>query len=429
MIWKANLEAAVAGNVLPAPFAHANPLSPRRLDRTSRTGAQVELASLSKPGVSAAVRILQISKQLRQHPSLGYAVAFLAIGFATLLQWVAQDQFAGAPFLTIYPAVILTTLIGGLGAGFLAAVLAGASQWGLFIPILHWVAALSYAFDATLCVMLIAFINRTFDVLLVNIDHEKQAKQHQYLLAKELHHRIQNLFTVIQAIIRFSLPGDEMIQESDIKQRLTDRLQSMAATNQAITDAMGDGVCLIDLINSEIHGFESQFEISGTAGLVLGPQMTQNFSLILHELLINALKYGALSVPQGRVSLRLDWTSWVLTFVWQERHGPPVLPPARAGFGSRILGAFAKSFCQNVDASYAPDGLRYTLQIHADPNRFMDFAPVATAAPDSALADMSISEPGATRSWFDQIAEFKHQMEMVLHDWELYQAGKDEVTK
>jgi len=73
--------------------------------------------------------------------------------------------------------------------------------------------------------------------------------------------------------------------------------------------------------------------------------MTQNLSLILHELLTNALKYGALSVPQGRVSLRLDWTSWVLTFVWQERSGPSVVPPDSAGFGSRILGSFAKSFC------------------------------------------------------------------------------------
>jgi two-component sensor histidine kinase len=54
-------------------------------------------------------------------------------------------------------------------------------------------------------------------ILLINIDREKQAKQHQYLLAKELHHRIQNLFTVIQAVIRFSLPGEGMVRESAVK--------------------------------------------------------------------------------------------------------------------------------------------------------------------------------------------------------------------
>lgn len=156
---------------------------------------------------------------------------------------------------------------------------------------------------------------------------------------------------MIQAVIRFSLPGEGMVRESAVKQRLMDRLQSMSATNRAITDSMGDGVRLNDLISSEIRGFESQFEISGNPRLVLGPQMTQNLSLILHELLTNALKYGALSVPHGRVNVRLDWTSWVLTFVWQERGGPSVLPPDGFGFGSRILGAFAKSFCQNVNIS------------------------------------------------------------------------------
>lgn len=379
-----------------------------------------------KPGVSAAIRILEVSKQLREQPVLGYATAFISVGVASGLQWLAQDQYAGSPFLTIYPAVIVTALVGGTGAGFLAAALAGLSQWGFFIPTFRWFAFLSYAVDATVCVMLIDFINRTLDILLVNIDREKQAKQHQYLLAKELHHRIQNLFTVIQAVIRFSLPGEGMVKESAVKQRLMDRLQSMSTTNRAITDSMGDGVRLKDLISSEIHGFESQFEISGAPGVVLGPQMTQNLSLILHELLTNALKYGALSVPEGRVSLRLDWSSWVLTFVWQERSGPSVRPPDSAGFGSRILGAFARSFCQNVDISYAPGGLRYMLQIHSDQNSCVEPALVGSmSAKTAASAPAGAVEVDAPSPLLDREAEFKEQRDVVLHDWQLFHAGKE----
>ncbi len=378
-----------------------------------------------KPGVSAAIRILQISKQLRQQPALGYATAFISVGVASGLQWLAQDQYAGSPFLTIYPAVIVTALVGGTPAGFLAAGLAGVSQWGFFIPTFHWLAFLSYAFDATVCVMLIDFINRTLDILLVNIDREKQAKQHQYLLAKELHHRIQNLFTVIQAVVRFSLPGKGMVQESAVKQRLMDRLQSMSTTNRAITDSMGDGVRLKELISSEIRGFESQFEITGTPGVVLGPQMTQNLSLVLHELLTNALKYGALSVPQGRVSLRLDWSSWVLTFIWQERGGPSVMPPDNAGFGSRILGPFARSFCQNVDISYTPGGLRYTLQIHSDQNSCVEPALVGARSPAAAVsASEGMVEIDTPSPLLDREAELKEQRKVVLHDWQLYHAGK-----
>lgn len=364
-----------------------------------------------KFGASATVRVLRISKELRQHAALGYAMAFVTVGAATTIQWLAKNQYAGAPFLTIYPAVIFATAIGGRGAGFLSAVLAGISQWTLFIPELRWLALVSYTFDATVCVMLIDFINRTIDLLLVNIDQEKQAKQHQYLLATELHHRIQNLFTVIQAVIRFSLPGDRTIREAEIKRRLMDRLQSMSATNRAITDSMGGGVQLADLIASEIRGFESRFEVSGAPSLVLGPQMTQNFALVLHELITNALKYGALSTPQGRVSLRLDWADPALTFTWQERGGPPVSPPESGGFGSRILGSFAKSFCQNVDLTYAAEGLRYTLQIDSEQIRSLETAaggtPRLRVSPDAVtapLASVAAAEPETLASRAKKIA-------------------------
>ena len=348
--------------------------------------------SPGKSGSSAVARILQISKKLRQLPSIGYATAIVSIGSASVLQWLFPAQYDGAPFLTIYPAVILTTLIGGLGPGFLAAALAGATQWGLFIPVLHWAAVASYAFDAVVCVLLIVFINRTLDLLLIDIDLEKQAKQHQYLLATELHHRIQNLLTVIQAVIRFSLPGEGTVQASAVRQRLMDRLQSMSAANRAITDSMGDGVGLIDLIAAEIHGFESRFEISGAAGLVLAPQMTQNMSLILHELLTNALKHGALSTPQGRVSVRVDWAASVLNLTWRERGGPSAAAEqAGSGFGSRILGTFAKSFCRKVNASYTEDGLCYTLEIDSDEIRCTDPTAQIAAASESATAATSRS--------------------------------------
>jgi two-component sensor histidine kinase len=319
----------------------------------------------NRTGAAVALRVLQVAKDLRQYPILGYATAFATVGLATLIQWLAQAQYAGAPFLTIYPAVILAALFGGRGPGFLAAVLAGACQWGFFIPTLHWFAVVSYAVDASVCVMLIDYINRTVDLLRANVDQEKQAKQHQYLLAKELHHRIQNLFTVMQGVIRFSLPGERTIHEAAIRQRLLDRLQSMSAANRAITDSMGDGVRLLDLINGEIRGFESRVDISGGSGLVVGPQMTRDFSMILHELLTNAVKYGALSVAQSRVAIGFDWVPSVLTFTWQENGGPAVDEPNSSGFGSCILGTFAKSFCHDVTARYEPSGFRYSLQIES----------------------------------------------------------------
>lgn len=107
-------------------------------------------------------------RYIRRRPILAYAMAFLLIGFASLLQWQLQGQYAGAPFLTIYPAIILATLAGGSGPGIVSAILAGASQFGLFIPNFHWVAFSSYVFDAIVCVALIILINRTMENLWTN---------------------------------------------------------------------------------------------------------------------------------------------------------------------------------------------------------------------------------------------------------------------
>jgi two-component sensor histidine kinase len=180
-----------------------------------------------------------------------------------------------------------------------------------------------------------------------------------------------------------------MVQASAVRQRLIDRLQSMSAANRAITDSMGDGVRLIDLIGGEIRGFESRFELRGAAGLVMAPQMTQNISLVLHELLTNALKHGALSTPRGLVSVRVDWVDSVLTLTWRERGGPPAVAQMEPGFGSRILGTFAKSFCRSVGAAYAEDGLCYTLEIDSDEIRCID--PTARISTTSESAGASTS--------------------------------------
>jgi len=321
---------------------------------------------LPHKGTSLVIGIVTVLRRLRGYPVLGYGFAIFAVGSASALQWLLKEQYAGAPFLTIYPAIIVVTLVGGVAPGFFGAALAGASQFGLFIPGFHWLAFVSYALDATVCVLLIVLINRTLDVLWMNAELEKQATQHQFVIASELHHRIQNLFMVIQGIVRFSIPAAGSVDVGDLRERLLERLQSMAVANRAITDSMGEGVPLDELVRTEIRGFQPRISITGAADVVLSPKMTQNFSLIIHELLTNALKHGALSVPEGRVSVRVTWQPPVLTFVWQERQAPARTQDGASGFGSMLLSTFAKNFCQAVDADYGPDGLRYTLKIESD---------------------------------------------------------------
>ena len=114
----------------------------------------------------------------------------------------------------------------------------------------------------------------------------------------------------------------------------------------------------------------------------------------------------------------------MLTFVWQERGGPAVTAPVNSGFGSRILGDFARSFCRNVEARYATEGFRYMLQIQSDQNRFVEPGLASTTEADSIIAATERlkddAASGALRG-----AESKPAKEAMLHDWELHQARNE----
>lgn len=298
------------------------------------------------------------ARVFRGHPAIGFVVAIASIGVATAIQFVARDLYRETPFLTIYPAVVITAFFGGYRAGMFSAFLGGVSQWYLFIPVLNWLGVATYAVDATVCVLLIEYINR-------NLEKETEAKERQILLKQELHHRIGNFFAVIQAVIQLSLPKDNApVSAAVIKDGLLDRLQGMFDANQQIIE-FNDEVPLLDLIERQIRGLH--ITIDGRPHFLLDPQMTQNVSLVLHELVTNSLKHGALSSSEGRIHLSLTEMPTSVVFDWAELNGPigsaPPADKSEHGFGFSILGSFARSFCSDVNISYEPQGFHYRLEI------------------------------------------------------------------
>jgi two-component sensor histidine kinase len=108
------------------------------------------------------------------------------------------------------------------------------------------------------------------------------------------------------------------------------------------------------------HGGPDRFVVTG-APLWLPPALSLSLSLVLHELATNAAKYGALSAEGGTVAI--DWKitgradALRLTLRWTERGGPPVMPPARHGFGSRLIQASFASAAGTTNVDYAAEGL------------------------------------------------------------------------
>jgi two-component sensor histidine kinase len=306
---------------------------------------------------SLPVRFLSFCKWMREKPAVSVPISLGLIVSSFALQWFGSAHYIGAPFLTLYPAVVLASLWSNLYLGVVALAVLGGAQWYFFIgPNDPWAIA-TYAFDGALCTLLIDFVNRSFDVMNALIEREKRYGHKHYVVAHEMRHRVQNLFAVVQGVVRMSFRGSGPVDRQAYRNALLDRLQGMADANRAITDHGPNGVPLREIIANETNSFRRQFMVGGnTEHIVLDSQMVQNISLILHELITNAVKYGALSVPTGNVLLRTEWHKGTLRFIWRECGGPSVTKPKDGGFGSRLLDSFAKRFAKDVYIDYAPDG-------------------------------------------------------------------------
>ena len=195
---------------------------------------------------------------------------------------------------------------------------------------------------------------------IVDISERRRAAEREQLLVRELHHRSNNLFALVQAIIATSLCGDLAIDQA--RRALQARLQAMARTHRLLGEVNWSGLDLGEVVRAELDPFADRITIDG-AGVVVPPDEVQNLSLALHELATNAAKYGALSVPDGRVAIRWSVSTRsgdsLLQFDWQECNGPVVARPSRQGFGSLLI----NRLFPDVRLDFAPEGVNCRINV------------------------------------------------------------------
>lgn len=164
-----------------------------------------------------------------------------------------------------------------------------------------------------------------------------RAEADQQLLNQEVGHRLKNSLAMVQALALQTLKGVSDRAAVGIFEK---RLQAFAGAHELLLRDDWSGADLGDIAAQTMRalGQAGRVSVSGPA-VALGPKAALSTALILHELATNSIKYGALSAA-GRVDL--DWTlgqgdDAELVVTWRERGGPPAAPPARTGFGSRLI--------------------------------------------------------------------------------------------
>jgi PAS domain S-box-containing protein len=198
-----------------------------------------------------------------------------------------------------------------------------------------------------------------FSVVLRDITARKKAEQRLKVALGEMKHRVKNTLAVVAGIARQTLP-------TEIRDAFIGRMQALSRAHDVLAadkHELADVRDLLDLAAAEAGG-EDRLRISGAQHLTLPPEHAQSLSMALHELATNALKYGALSEPGGYITVECELVGEnLLRMVWQERDGPPVSPPSRQGFGSKMINTLLKfDLGAEVRIDYNPEGLRCEIE-------------------------------------------------------------------
>jgi two-component sensor histidine kinase/PAS domain-containing protein len=163
----------------------------------------------------------------------------------------------------------------------------------------------------------------------------KRAEEQQRLLLNELNHRVKNTLATIQAITAQTLRAARDLPSARVA--VAHRIHAMGQAHDLLTLRAWTGANLTDVVERAVDAFTpTQVKMSGIA-IDVSPKHALALSLALHELATNATKYGALSRPEGRVSVQWGVQEGMLHLGWEESGGPPVAPPTQKGFGSRLL--------------------------------------------------------------------------------------------
>jgi len=201
-------------------------------------------------------------------------------------------------------------------------------------------------------------------VSLLAVLANRQARKEAVIMG-ELEHRVKNTLALVATVIERARDDTESIDE--FVSSLRSRIQAMAAT-QALLDQSRRTVSVADLARTELRPYAT-----GTNSSVEGPRAdllpvaSHALAMVLHELATNAAKYGALSQPGGHVSVRWTQTADMLRIEWKETGGPPVVAPARQGYGSTVIrDLLTYEIGGRVDLAFESDGVRCTIELPAN---------------------------------------------------------------
>jgi two-component sensor histidine kinase len=185
----------------------------------------------------------------------------------------------------------------------------------------------------------------------------------QHLIHAELHHRIKNMLATVSAITHQSLRTATSMPHASAA--IDGRFAALGRAHDLLTRVSWDNATIESTVRNAVEPFDQgsgRFVISGENIRITSSSVIA-FAMTLNELCTNTTKFGALSVPDGRVQIQWSAVGDRLHFEWVEIGGPPVNAPTRKSFGTRMMTSLGQQLRGEVQLDYRPDGFVYTLDV------------------------------------------------------------------
>jgi two-component sensor histidine kinase len=213
----------------------------------------------------------------------------------------------------------------------------------------------------------IKFLQAIANVIAATVERDSWSR-HQRLLLDELRHRVKNSLATVQALASLSFRGRRMTP--DVVKGFVARLQTLALAHDLHFEHDGQEVDFEELVRRQVEPYDQQggrIRISGPARTRLPAGTAIDMAMAVHELVTNAVKHGALSSGEGRVSVAWRRDGEAFFIDWVERGGPAIVgPPERTGYGTVVVATMPKmNLGADIDVLYDRAGFSWRLRCPA----------------------------------------------------------------
>jgi two-component sensor histidine kinase len=201
-------------------------------------------------------------------------------------------------------------------------------------------------------------------------------------LVSELAHRGRNGLTIIMSIV--SQSARKAVSAQDLENIVNGRLRAMAEAQDEVVRGGGQSALLESVLERTLTPFDmDRFIFDPSPSLEVPGETASALALLTHELATNAIKYGALSTPQGRVRIAWEVAAGSVRLRWREHGGPAVQEPHGGGFGTRLLTSALASQGGYAERRFEPDGMVCEVIFTSVPHVRTGEAPDGSSAPAS----------------------------------------------